>query len=89
MSDLSAQALASLCAIALERARARQMQSQAEAERQAEKLRTAVLDALAHKFKTPLTVIRTAVSGLPAAAEIVAAFLNGEADRAARVATWG
>jgi two-component system sensor histidine kinase KdpD len=33
-------------------------------------LRTAVLDALAHKFKTPLTVIRTASSGLPAAGEL-------------------
>jgi hypothetical protein len=27
-------------------------------------LRTAVLDALAHEFKTPLTVVRTASSGL-------------------------
>jgi two-component system sensor histidine kinase KdpD len=70
MNDLNAQALASLCAITLERARALEMQSHAEAERQAEKLRTAVLDALAHKFKTPLTVIRTAVSGLPAAGEV-------------------
>jgi two-component system sensor histidine kinase KdpD len=67
MSDLSAGALASLVAIALERARALKEQSHAEAERQAEKLRTAVLDALAHKFKTPLTVIRTANVGLSAA----------------------
>jgi two-component system sensor histidine kinase KdpD len=67
MSDLSAGALASLAAIALERARALQKQSHAEAERQAEKLRTAVLDALAHKFKTPLTVILTANVGLSAA----------------------
>lgn len=67
MSELTARALASLAAIALERARALQKQSHAEAERQAEKLRTAVLDALAHKFKTPLTVIRTANVGLSAA----------------------
>jgi two-component system sensor histidine kinase KdpD len=67
MSDLSAGALASLAAIALERARALEKQSRAEAERQAEKLRTAVLDALAHKFKTPLTVIQTANVGLSAA----------------------
>lgn len=70
MSDLNATALASLAAIALERARALQRQSHAEAEQQAEKLRTAVLDALAHKFKTPLTVIRTAIAGIPAAGEL-------------------
>ena len=72
MSDLSAAALASLAAISLERARALQKQSHAEAERQAEKLRTAVLDALAHKFKTPLTVIRTANVGLSAAGPLSA-----------------
>ena len=33
-------------------------------ERDGEKLRTAVLDALAHSFKTPLTGIKTASSGL-------------------------
>lgn len=70
MGEINARALASLAAIALERARALDRQSHAEAEREAEKLRTAVLDALAHKFKTPLTVIRTAVAGLPAAGEL-------------------
>jgi two-component system sensor histidine kinase KdpD len=70
MSELTATALASLAAIALERARTIEKQSQAEAAHQAEQLRTAVLDALAHKFKTPLTVIRTASSGLAAAAEL-------------------
>jgi two-component system sensor histidine kinase KdpD len=67
MSELTAGALASLAAIALERSRIVEKQCHAEAARQAEQLRTAVLDALAHKFKTPLTVIRTASSGLPAA----------------------
>ena len=62
MTQLSATALASLGAIALERARALEKQNHAEAARQAEQLRTAVLDALAHKFKDPLTVIRTASS---------------------------
>jgi two-component system sensor histidine kinase KdpD len=70
MSELNARALASLVAIAMERSRALEKQYQAEGERQAEKLRSAVLDALAHKFKTPLTVIRTAVAGLPAAGEL-------------------
>jgi two-component system sensor histidine kinase KdpD len=64
MSKLAATALASLCGIALERARSRQKESHAEAARQTEQLRTAVLDALAHQFKTPLAVTRTASSGL-------------------------
>jgi two-component system sensor histidine kinase KdpD len=64
MSELAATALASLCAIALERARSLQRECRAEAARQTEQLRTAVLDALAHQFKTPLTVTRTASSGL-------------------------
>ena len=70
MTQLTASALASLSAIALERARTLENQNRAEAARQAEQLRTAVLDALAHKFKTPLTVIRTASSGLPAAGDL-------------------
>jgi two-component system, OmpR family, sensor histidine kinase KdpD len=70
MTPLIATALASLAAIAVERARSLEDQCRAEAARQAEQLRVAVLDALAHKFKTPLTVIRTASSGLAAAAEL-------------------
>lgn len=64
LSPLLADSMASLTAIALERARGFEKQSHAEAARQSEQLRTAVLDALAHAFKTPLTVIRTASSGL-------------------------
>jgi two-component system sensor histidine kinase KdpD len=56
--------IASLAAIALERARSFEKESGAEAGRQTEQLRTAVLDALAHSVKTPLTAIRTASSGL-------------------------
>lgn len=64
MSKPAATALASLSGIALERARVLQRESRAQAARQTEQLRTAVLDALAHEFKTPLTVARTASSGL-------------------------
>jgi two-component system, OmpR family, sensor histidine kinase KdpD len=67
MRELAATTLASLVAIALERAHTLEKQYYAEAARQAEQLRSAVLDSLAHQFKTPLTVIRTASSGLPAA----------------------
>jgi two-component system sensor histidine kinase KdpD len=63
-NKLAATALASLCGIALERVRTLQRESHAEAARQTEQLRTAVLDALAHQFKTPLAIARTASSGL-------------------------
>ena len=61
---LTGDALASLTAIALERSRSFEKESLAEAARQSEQMRTAVLDALAHAFKTPLTAIRTASAGL-------------------------
>jgi two-component system, OmpR family, sensor histidine kinase KdpD len=70
MTALTASALASLAAIALERARSIENQYHAEATREAEQLLSAVLDALAHKFKTPMTIIRTAIAGLPAAGEL-------------------
>jgi len=59
-----ADAVASLAAVAFERAFALQKENRAEAERNTERLRTAVLDGLAHGFKTPLTAIQTASSGL-------------------------
>ena len=64
LDKLTIIAVASLAAIALERARSFDKESRAEAAHQTEQLRTAVLDALAHAFKTPLTAIMTASSGL-------------------------
>ena len=64
LSGAAVDSLASLAAIALERERALNAESIAIAERHAEQLRAAVLDALAHEFKTPLTTIRTATGGL-------------------------
>lgn len=64
MSPIVADAIASLAAIALERSRSLEKETRAEAARQSEQLRTAVLDALAHAFKTPLTTILAASSGL-------------------------
>jgi two-component system, OmpR family, sensor histidine kinase KdpD len=60
----SVNAAVSLIAIAMERARSFAAENSAEAGRQSEQLRAAVLDALAHAFKTPLTAIRTSSSGL-------------------------
>lgn len=64
LSSLVATALASLSATALERRRSFEKEFHAEAVREVEQLRTAVLDALAYEFKTPLSTIRTASSGL-------------------------
>ncbi len=67
---LMADAVASLVAIAFERAHANRRESRAEMARGAEQLRTAVLDGLAHGFKTPLTAIQTASSGLLALGQL-------------------
>jgi two-component system sensor histidine kinase KdpD len=66
-TPIVASALASLSAIVLERSRSFERECRAEAARQGESLRAGVLDALAHDIKTPLTIIRTASSGLLAA----------------------
>ncbi len=59
-----ADAMGSLIAVAIERTRSAEKENRAKAARNTEQLRTAVLDALAHGFKTPLTAIQTASSGL-------------------------
>jgi two-component system sensor histidine kinase KdpD len=64
VDPLIANSIASLAAIALERHRSYEKEARAQNAQQAEQLRVAVLDALAHAFKTPLTVICTASSGL-------------------------
>ena len=64
LDSRSADAIASLAAIALERAHSFISESSAQAARQSEQLRSAVLDGLAHAFKTPLATIQTASSGL-------------------------
>lgn len=64
LDPFSAGAIGPLATTALERARSFEQESLARAERESEQLRATVLDALAHAFKTPLTAIRTASSGL-------------------------
>ena len=64
IDSLAADAVASIAAISFARARSIQLENRAEVERDTERLRTAVLDGLAHGFKTPLTAIKTASSGL-------------------------
>jgi two-component system sensor histidine kinase KdpD len=66
------QGVANLVAIGLERARAQDLAQQVEAARQSEQLRTTLIDAMAHEFKTPLTLIRAATTSLLANPEIPA-----------------
>ncbi len=58
------QGIANLVAIGLERARAQELAQQIEAARQSEQLRTTLIDAMAHEFKTPLTLIKAATTSL-------------------------
>jgi two-component system sensor histidine kinase KdpD len=64
LSSLVLDALGSLAAIAMDRHQSFENEDRAEKAKQSEQLRTAVLDALAHEFKTPLTAIQTASAGL-------------------------
>jgi len=64
LSDSALQGLANLVAIGLERARAQEAASRAEAARQSDELKSTLLDALAHEFKTPLTAIKAASTAL-------------------------
>lgn len=64
MPDSVLQGIANLVAIGLERARAQDLAAQVEAAKHSEKLRTTLLDALAHEFKTPLTSVIGATTAL-------------------------
>lgn len=64
VSETALHAIANLTAITLERARAQQVATRAEAARQGEELKSIMLDALAHEFKTPLTPIKAAVTSM-------------------------
>ena len=57
-------ALASLAAVAIDRHQSFEKEERAETASRSEQLRAAVMDALAHEFKTPLTAVQTASSGL-------------------------
>jgi two-component system sensor histidine kinase KdpD len=65
-AERMAPALAALAATALERARSFRSAATAAAHAETETLRSAILDALAHEFQTPLTTILTAAGGLRA-----------------------
>jgi two-component system sensor histidine kinase KdpD len=63
-SPMTNNAIASLIAISFDRYRAFANEARIETERRTEQLRATVLDNLAHAYKTPLTAIRAASTGL-------------------------
>ena len=92
-SPLTNNAIASLIAITFDRYRAFANESRIETERRTEQLRATVLDSLAHAYKTPLTAIRAASSGLnemghlsPGQAELVA-LIDEQADALSELTT--
>jgi len=76
LSDSVLQGLANLLAIGLERARTQEAASKAEAARQSDELKSTLLDALAHEFKTPLTSIKAASTAM-----LSSSLLNPEQQR--------
>src|SRR5216684_1728348 len=88
LSRQTLDAVGSLVAIAIERARAVEQLGQTEAERQGERLKSALLDAVTHDFRTPLTSMKAAVTSLLASGEAAApqahellSIINEECDR--------
>ncbi len=78
MHPSTSSAIASLVAITFDRYHSHANVSRTESARQTEQMRTTVLDSLAHAYKTPLTAIRAASTGLnemgnltPAQSELV------------------
>jgi two-component system sensor histidine kinase KdpD len=64
LNDTVLHSIANLAAIGLERARGEEATVRAEAARHSSELRAAILDALAHEFKTPLTSMKAAAGDL-------------------------
>jgi two-component system sensor histidine kinase KdpD len=64
LSPLVMDSLASLSAIAIDRHQSLKKEEKADAARKGEELRAAVMDALAHEIKQPLTTVQGASSGL-------------------------
>src|SRR5581483_170726 len=83
-------AVAYLVAIGIERQRAVDEAARAEAARQSEMLKSALLDALAHDLKTPLTSIKAAATSLlggdrPPTDRELLTIIDEEADRLNRI----
>ncbi|MGH9350856.1 MAG: sensor histidine kinase [Terriglobia bacterium] len=94
ISDGALHALSNIVAIGLERVRGQEAANEAEAARQSQELKSTLLDAIAHEFKTPLTSIKAAASALLSTSvpkllerrELVS-IIDEEADRLSRLVT--
>lgn len=64
LSDAALQSLVNLVAIWLERALSEETLNRAEIARRSEELKSTLLDAIAHEFKTPLTSIKAVTTDL-------------------------
>ena len=85
--------VAALAGGAIERGKAARTASNAAAEARIETLRSAILDALAHEFKTPLAAILTAAGGLRETGRLgtdeseLAEIIENEAERLSRLSS--
>src|ERR1700676_4712558 len=70
LSRQSLEALGTLIAVAVERAHAIEMVGKTEAAREGERLKSALLDAITHDFRTPLTSIKASVTSLLSPAKL-------------------
>ena len=92
LSRRTLEAIGTLLAIGMEHARAVEQLGQTEAARQGEQLRTALLDAVTHALRTPLTSIKASVTNLlsnpslqePQRQELLT-IINEESDRLNRL----
>jgi two-component system sensor histidine kinase KdpD len=86
------EAVGSLIAIAIERVESAEKLSKAEASRESERLRSVLLDSVAHEFRTPLMAMKASVTGLQtepnldeAARRDLLAVIDEETDRLNRL----
>src|SRR5215471_4726071 len=94
ISDAALHALINLVAISMENSRSRELATRAEAARQSEEFKSTLIDGVAHEFKTPLTSIKAATSGLlastvsdPAQQLELLTVIDEEADRLTSLVT--
>lgn len=64
LSDAALQSLLNIVAIGMERAASQEAVNRAEIARRSEELKSTLLDAMAHEFKTPLTSIKAVTTDL-------------------------
>ncbi len=92
LSRESLEAMGTLIAVAIERAHAIEMVGKTEAAREGERLKSALLDAITHDFRTPLTSMKASVTTLLSPARLdegqrdeLLHIINEECDRLNRL----